>query len=253
MTGCDARRKLLEVCIDSVESAEAAAQGGADRIEACSDLAGGGLSPTPELFEAVRRRTALPARAMVRPRAGDFLYSDAEKEIMLCEARRWAASDADGIVCGALLADGSIDCGFLREAVRATPGKGHTLHRAFDLCADPEAALEQAIELGFDTILTSGQQATCAKGAALLAKLRTLARGRIAILGGAGIDAAAIPAIHAAAGIVQFHMSGKKTVQSGMAFRREGVPMGLPGMSEYERQATDAAKVAAAAEALRRL
>ena len=238
---------MLEVCVDSAESAVAAAEGGAGRLELCSALVIGGLSPSPALFRAVRRRTRVPVRAMVRPRFGDFLYTPAEKEIMLEETGSWKAEGAEGVVTGALLPDGRLDAAFLDEFACASAGMRRTLHRAFDLCSDPFAALEDAIALGFDTILTSGQQASCAKGAALLAELVRRAAGRIEILAGAGIDASAIRQLRASTGCTSFHMSGKTVLPSGMAFRREGVPMGLPGLDEYSVWRTDAARVRAAA------
>ena len=241
---------MLEVCVDSPESAVAAEEGGAERIELCSALAVGGLSPSPALFEAVRRRVRLPVRAMVRPRFGDFLYTPAEKEVMLAEAGAWKSAGAEGVVTGALLPDGSLDLEFLAAFADATRGLRRTLHRAFDLCADPFAALEDAVSLGFDTILTSGQQASCVKGAALLAELVRRAAGRIEILAGAGIDAAAISELRASTGCTSFHMSGKAVIPSGMSFRREGVPMGLPGLDEYSIWRTDASRVRDAAKAL---
>ena len=243
--------KLLEVCIDSVESAQAAANGGADRIELCSALVIGGLSPSMALYRAVRAAApGVAIRAMVRPRFGDFLYTAAEKSVMLDEARAWAAAGADGMVCGALDRDGALDRAFLKEMVAATPGMGHTLHRAFDVSADARKSLEDAVECGFDTILTSGQRANCAAGAELLGELVRQAAGRIAILAGAGIGAGVIPGIAARTGVRQFHLSAKTVLRSGMAFRREGVPMGLPGFSEYEKWQTDEAKVRSARLAL---
>lgn len=242
---------MLEVCIDSVESALAAAEGGADRLELCSALIIGGLSPSPALHEAIRRRgVALPVRAMVRPRFGDFLYTDAEKEVMLAETRAWAKAGVDGVVTGALAADGSLDVDFLKAFVRESPALGHTLHRAFDLCADPFAALETAIEVGFDTILTSGQQASAEQGAELLRQLQARARGRITILAGAGVSAAVIPALRTKTGCTAFHLSAKTTLASGMTFRRAGVPMGLPGFDEYSLWRTDPERVRAARQAL---
>lgn len=242
---------MLEVCIDSVESALAAAAGGAERLELCSALIIGGLSPTPALYAAIRSRgVATPVRAMVRPRFGDFLYTDAEKEVMLAETRAWRETGVDGVVTGALMPDGSLDADFLRDFIQASPGLGHTLHRAFDLCADPFASLETAIGLGFDTILTSGQQSAALKGADLLRRLREQARGRIAILVGAGVSADVIPAIHAQTGCTDFHLSAKTTLASEMVFRREGVPMGLPGFDEYSLWRTDADRVRAARVAL---
>lgn len=242
---------LLEVCIDSVASGRAAQAGGADRIELCSALIIGGLSPSPALYTALRQAgVTVPVRAMVRPRFGDFLYSDDEKEIMLAETRAWRAAGVDGVVTGALTADGALDADFLRAFIDASPGLGHTLHRAFDLTADPFAALETAIDLGFDTILTSGQQDAACKGAALLAELHRRAAGRIEILVGAGVNADAITTLRPATGCTSFHLSAKKTLASGMVYRREGVPMGLPGFDEFSLWQTDADRVRAAKEAL---
>ena len=241
---------MLEVCVDSVESAVAACEGGADRLELCAALVIGGLSPTPALYEAVRRRVDLPVRAMVRPRFDDFLYTDAEKEVMLTETCTWRALGVEGVVTGALTPEGRLDMPFLREFIAASDGLRRTFHRAFDLCADPFAALEDAIALGFDTILTSGQQSSCRKGAELIAELHRRAAGRIEILVGAGVDASAVKDLAPVTGCTAFHMSGKVTLESGMVFRREGVPMGLPGLDEYSIWRTDAARVCAAREVM---
>ena len=237
---------MLEVCIDSVESAVAAKEGGAERLELCAALVIGGISPTPALCDAVRRRVDLPIRAMVRPRFGDFLYTDAEKEIMLAETRTWRTLGVEGIVTGALLPDGGLDKEFLNALISEAQGLRRTLHRAFDLCVNPFEALEDAIALGFDTILTSGQQSSCRKGAALIGELRKRAAGRIEILIGAGVDADAVRELAPVTGCRSFHMSGKVVLQSGMKFRREGVPMGLPGLDEYSIWCTDAERVRAA-------
>ena len=205
---------MLEVCVDSVESAIAAEEGGAERLELCSSLVIGGVSPTPALYEAVHRRVSLPVRAMVRPRFGDFLYTDA------------------------------------REFATASEGMRLTLHRAFDGCSDPFEALEEAIALGFHTILTSGQKSSCRLGAALIGELRRRAAGRIEILVGAGVDAAAISELLPVTGCSSFHMSGKVTLESGMKFRREGVPMGIPGMDEFSVWRTDAGRIRAAKKVL---
>ncbi len=241
---------MLEACVDSVESAVAAQQGGAERLELCSALIIGGISPTPALFEAVRCRVDIPVRAMVRPRFGDFLYTPAEKEVMIEETHTWRKRGAEGAVVGALLPDGSLDLPFLREFVDASKGMRRTLHRAFDLCKDPFAALEEVIELGFDTILTSGQQSSCRKGAQLIGELRSRAAGRIEILVGAGVDADAIREMRPSTGCGSFHLSGKVTLDSGMEFRRDGVPMGLPGFNEYSIWRTDPDRIRAARAAL---
>lgn len=239
---------MLEVCVDSVESAVAAKEGGAERLELCAALVIGGLSPTPALYEAVKKRVDTPVRAMVRPRFGDFLYTPAEKEVMLTETRAWRDAGVEGVVTGALLADGRLDAQFLAEFMDASQGMKRTLHRAFDLCADPFAALEEAVALGFNTILTSGQKANCRAGAELIGELHRRAAGRIEILVGAGVDAAAIRDLRKSTGCTSYHMSGKVTLSSGMEFRREGVPMGLPGLDEYSIWRTDASRIRAAKE-----
>ena len=237
---------MLEVCVDSVESAVAAEEGGAERLELCAALVIGGISPTPALYEAVKKRVDTPVRAMVRPRFGDFLYTPAEKEVMLAETRAWKDAGVEGVVTGALLADGRLDAQFLAEFMEASRGMKRTLHRAFDLCVDPFAALEEAVALGFDTILTSGQKANCRAGAKLIGELHRRATGRIEILVGAGVDAAAIRDLRESTGCTSYHMSGKVTLSSGMEFRREGVPMGLPGLDEYSIWRTDASRIRAA-------
>ena len=239
---------MLEVCVDSVESAVAAKEGGAERLELCAALVIGGISPTPALYEAVKKRVDTPVRAMVRPRFGDFLYTPAEKEVMLAETRAWRDAGVEGVVTGALLADGRLDAQFLAEFMEASQGMKRTLHRAFDLCADPFAALEEAVVLGFNTILTSGQKANCRAGAELIGELHRRAAGRIEILVGAGVDAAAIRDLRKSTGCTSYHMSGKVTLSSGMEFRREGVPMGLPGLDEYSIWRTDASRIRAAKE-----
>lgn len=243
---------MIEICVDSVESAIAAEKGGADRLELCSALVIGGLSSTRAMYETIRERgVRLPIRAMVRPRFGDFLYTDAEKDVMLAEARAWARTDVQGVVAGALTADGRLDREFLRRFIDATPFMRHTLHRAFDLTADSFAALETAIELGFDTILTSGQSPVAPEGVGLIRELNARAAGRITIMAGAGVNASVIPSMKALTGCEAYHLSGKSTLMSGMVFRREGVPMGLPGMDEFVVWRTDERRVRDAVAAAR--
>lgn len=225
---------LLEICVDSVESAQAAVAGGADRLELCGNLLIGGTSPSPFLIEAVKKLD-IPVRVLLRPRFGDFLYTSSEKEILLKEVEMCRSMGVDGVVLGALQADGTLDVPFLTSLVQAAGSMGKTLHRAFDVCADAQQGLETAVALGFDTILTSGQAATAADGLETLAQLQKQAQGRITLLAGSGVSADNIALIRDRTGITSFHMSGKHTVDGGMRFRREGVPMGLPFASEYQR------------------
>jgi len=245
--------KILEVCVDSVESAIAAAQGGADRLELCGNLVIGGTTPTPALFRAVRAATELPVHVMIRPRCGDFLYAEEELRIMEEDLRMFRSLGAQGAVFGALTADGNLDLAAMERLCRAADGMSVTLHRAFDVCRDPFRSLEDAVSLGIRTILTSGQKETCTEGIALLKELHSAAADRIEIMAGAGLTDKGIPALHAQAGITAFHMSGKKRVPSAMVYRNPDVHMGLPGLPEYELEICDEDKIRAAADALRLL
>ncbi len=243
------RFPFLEVCVDSMESVRAAVRGGADRLELCANLIIGGTTPSSALIrEAAKLGT--PVNVLIRPRFGDFLFTEDEKREQLEQIARLKALGASGAVVGALHADGTLDERFLRACRAAAQGLHLTLHRAFDVCADADAALETAIEIGFDTILTSGQKATAIEGADMLAHLVQKAAGRIAIMPGSGVGAGNIVRLREATGASAFHLSAKKRVPSGMAFRREGVPMGLPMISEFERFETDAQAVLAARRAL---
>ena len=241
---------VLEVCVDSVESAVSAARGGATRLELCANLVIGGTSPDEDMFRMVRERVDIPVRVLLRPRFGDFLYSDDEFELLRRQVRRFAALGADGVVIGVLRPDGTLDEARMAELIALAGGCGVTLHRAFDVCRDPFEALEAAGRLGVDTILTSGQQAACAQGAGLLRELVGRSGGRPQILVGAGVSADVIRTLQPATGANAFHLSAKRTEDSRMAFRREGVPMGLPGISEFEVWRCDEDAVRRARQAL---
>lgn len=246
---------VLEVCADSLESALAARAGGATRLELCANLVIGGTTPSLALLRAVKGETGLPVHALLRPRFGDFLYTDREFSLLLEEGEALLDQGADALVCGCLTPQGDLDLPRMERLVSLSHSRGRrfTLHRAFDLCRDPFAALETCKALGVDTILTSGQAASCLEGAALLGELAQAA-APVELLVGAGVDAAAIRALRQACPLfTSFHMSGKTVVESGMAYRKEGVPMGLPGLSEFEIWRTDEHKVRAAWEELNRL
>lgn len=226
---------LLEVCVDSYESAIRAARGGADRLELCGCLQVGGISPSPWLIRQVVEAVDVPVNVLLRPRFGDFCFTEAEKEVLLREAEFCAENGAAGIVIGALTPEGDLDTAHLRRCLSLASGLKNTLHRCFDVCRDPFAALEQARELGFSTILTSGQQKTAPEGAALLAELQQKA-GAVRLMAGSGVGPGNIRAIFDATGITAYHFSGKQSEPGPMVFRREGVPMGLPMASEFDRQ-----------------
>ncbi len=238
-------RTLLECCVDSVESAVIAAENGADRLELCANLVIGGTSPSPSLITEIRKRTDIPIRVLLRPRFGDFLYTEAEFAVLLREVRLFRELGANGIVCGCLLPDGRLDAARLHELIAAAEGLPFTLHRAFDLCADPFEALQTAQELGVDTILTSGQQENCVLGKELLCALAEKA-GPVQILVGAGVNAAVIADFVKTTPLRAFHLSGKELLQSKMRFRRPGVPMGIPGMDEFTVWRTNPEAIASA-------
>lgn len=243
---------MLECCVDSVESAVEAEKGGADRLELCAALMIGGISPGIALFEQVRERCALPVRVLLRPRFGDFLYSRYEFNILRREVEIFREKGADGIVIGCLMQDGNLDMEQMRELTGAAGNMKITLHRAFDVCADPERAYEQAGELGIDTVLTSGQKSSCLAGMPLLKKLSGIQQktGGPKIMAGAGVTPDVIRQFLAETDITQYHMSAKKTIDSAMRYRKDGVPMGLPMMDEYSLIRTDGQVVAEARKAL---
>ena len=241
---------LLEACVDSVESACIATQNGAGRLELCANLVIGGTTPSLALFEEVRKRCDNKINVLIRPRFGDFCYSKEEFTVMKREIMQFEKAGADGVVIGILKPDGSLDCDRMRECIGLAENMKITLHRAFDVCRDPYEALEQAVRLEADTILTSGQEADACRGAECIAALKKQARGRITIMAGSGVSAENIEEIYQRTGVSVFHMSGKKVLNSAMTYRRENVPMGLSFLSEFEIWQTDGEKIAAAVRTL---
>jgi len=233
--------KVLEVCVDSLISARAAIAGGADRLELCSALAVGGLTPYEALLRQIKEESAIPVRCLMRPRAGDFLYTPEELELLRLQILQLKDAGADGFVIGCLTADGKLDQKAMRPLVDACGGHGITLHRCIDVSWDLEQTYRDAAELGIDTVLTSGGASNSREGAEMIGKLLALrdAINGPEVLIGAGVTASVIEAFrreYPNAGA--FHMSGKTEVESGMRFRREGVPMGLPGLDEWHIQLT---------------
>ncbi|MDR1771907.1 MAG: copper homeostasis protein CutC [Hungatella sp.] len=225
---------ILEVCVDSVESAKAAVQGGADRLELCANLVIGGTTPGVSQFKQIRKACDVPINVLIRPRYGDFLYTDHEFQMISEDAQMFRDLGADGIVVGFLKPDGDLDMERLK-VLREKAGTGNmTLHRAFDVCRDPYRSLKEAMEAGADTILTSGQQNTCMEGKKLLGELIEQAAGRIDILVGSGVNVDAIASLMDEIDARCFHMSGKTIVDSGMTYRKENVNMGIPGIGEYD-------------------
>ena len=223
--------KLLEVCVDSLASARAAKQGGADRLEFCSALAVGGLTPYADLLRQIKAELNLPVRCLMRPRAGDFLYTRDELELLCRQIETLRSAGADGFVIGALTPEGALDLPAMRMLLDACGGAPVTLHRCIDVSRDLCATYRAAAALGIDTVLTSGGAGSCRKGISQLAALLRL---------------------RDEPGARAFHASCKTLLESGMTFRCEGVPMGLPGLDEWHIQQTDADAVCAAKAAVMR-
>lgn len=244
---------ILEVCVDSLASAREAIRGGADRIELCSALAIGGLTAYGELLGQIRKESNIPIRCMLRPRDGDFLYTKEEISLMADQARYLAACGADGFVFGCLDAEGNLDKDAMKPLLEATGGFPVTLHRCIDVSRDPCRTYLDAMELGFDTVLTSGAAASCTKGMQTIGKLLQLRdqyNGPEVLIGG-GVNADVISAFRQMYPRSRaFHMSGKRDLESGMRFRREDVPMGIPGLDEWHIRQTDARNILAAKAAL---
>lgn len=235
----------LEVCVEEAAGVRAAVQGGGDRMELCAGLSVGGLTPSPALIR-LAASVPVPTLMLCRPREGDFRYDSEEAALVAADIADAAEAGLEGVVIGATDASGGLDTPLLAQWVaharRAGDRRGRpvslTLHRAFDLCPDPAAALEQAVSLGFDRILTSGGSPRAIDGAATLAGLVKQAAGRIIILAGGGVDANSLPTLRAA-GVTEFHASCRRpTGDAGEAERRFGFQAG-------PRLRTDADTVAA--------
>lgn len=234
---------MLEVCIDEPAGLEAAVAGGADRIELCAALSVGGLTP-PAALVRLAAQAPVPVHLLARPRDGDFRYTEVEAAMIADDIALAAEAGLAGVVIGASAADRTLDAPLLARLVahardagtkRGTP-LSLTLHRAFDLCPDLPAALNVAVELGFERVLTSGGEPRAIDALPMLAELHRRASGRITILPGSGIDAATLPSI-LATGVIEAHASCRSPAgDAGEVERRFGFQTG-------PRLRTDAAKV----------
>lgn len=235
---------ILEICCGDIDSVISAREGGADRVELCSALEAGGLTPSAGLMlQAVKQKGAMLVNVLIRPREGDFVYTPEEVEIMIEDIATACRCGADGVVIGALNEEGSVDTATCRRLIEAAGDMTVTFHRAFDVCSNPRQALEQIIELGCDTLLTSGCACSAMTGAKFIRQLTVQSDGRIAILAGAGVNPDNASELLDIAGVNQLHASARSLRESGMKFRNEKVSMGNPYSDEYSRMVTDANKV----------
>lgn len=226
-------KRILEVCAGSVESVAAARNGGAARVELCSALEIGGITPSVGLITEARHIEGIALNVLIRPRGGDFLYNESEVATMEQDIVAARQCGADGVVIGALTADGDVDVQVCNRLIKAAEGMSITFHRAFDMCRNPFLALEDIISLGCHRILTSGQAASAYAGITLIKQLVEAAQGRISIMPGCGVNAANATSILNSTGCYEIHASARTSVESRMQYRHNGVSMGSSDNDEY--------------------
>lgn len=226
---------LIEVCVDSVASAAAAERGGAQRIELCSDLLEGGITPSLGLLQAVRAAITLPMHVIIRPRGGDFCYSEEEFDIMRRDIEIAKRAGADGVVLGILLPSGRVDISRTRQLTELARPMSVTFHRAFDMSADLQNSLDDLCQTGANRLLTSGGEPDCLQGTPAMAKLVQSARRRIHIMAGGGINAGNVAQILQRTGVSEIHVGLATAVPSPMLVRNARVSLGKAHGREYQR------------------
>lgn len=230
---------ILEACVNSTMSAIEAQKGSADRIELCENLLEGGTTPSAGSIRIARKHLKIPIMVMIRPRGGDFLYSDTEYDIMKEDIVMAKELGADGVVLGILNPDATVDVNRCRELIKLAHPMQVTFHRAFDMTSDPFKALDDLIMLKVDRVLTSGQKENAHEGAKLIADLIRYADGRICIMPGGGLNEENLRQVIKTTGATDFHVYLPYKINSKMIYRNSGVFMGDPGNPEYELEITD--------------
>ena len=226
----------LEICTGDPEGVLAAIEGGADRVELCSGLAEGGLTPSAAMIRFSSKR--IPTNVLIRPRAGDFIYSEEELNVMESDIRMAVDSGAAGIVVGALTLDGNVDMDACRRLIKNASSLDNTFHRAFDMTSDPFRALEDIISLGFKRILTSGQANSALEGAQLIAELKKRAAGRIIIMAGAGVTPDNAAELLSASNADEIHASARSRILSSSS-PAGSATMGSADAADGSRMGTD--------------
>lgn len=235
---------IFEICANSVESCIAAEKGGAHRVELCAGIPEGGTTPSYGMIRNARESISIALNVIIRPRGGDFLYSEAELREMVYDIEKAKELGADGLVFGCLDPEGNVDIEAMKRLMKAAGDTPVTFHRAFDHCRDPFKALEDIISLGCVRILTSGCRPTAHEGAGTLAELVKRAGDRIIIMPGCGIRENNIAETARLSGAREFHFSAREPVESGMIFRNPEVAMGSED-DPYGTVATTERKVSA--------
>jgi len=230
----------LEICVDSIESAINAQIAGADRVELCANLTEGGTTPGFGTICVTRNNLTIGLHVLIRPRGADFLYSDPEYDIMRRDIDACGECGVDGIVLGILEAGGAIDIERTAKLIEFARPMSVTFHRAFDMCNDPFRGLEDVIAAGAHRLLTSGQSDNADKGAKLISQLIGIAGKRIIIMPGSGINDSNIAGIAKITGAGEFHLSGRKVIDSEMIFRRQNISIGgHSDIPEFSRKIAD--------------
>ncbi len=233
----------IEACIGTLQSGIEAEKGGANRVELCDNLAEGGTTPSAALIQMTKERLKIPAAVMIRPRHGDFLYSDLEFEIMKKDIEFCKTVGVEAVVFGLLTPDGQIDCQRTMRLVESAGNMQVCFHRAVDLSRDYFEAIEQIINCGCTRILTSGGANKAVEGFENIRKAQELYGNKIEIMVGSGINAENVSKFHSV-GIRNFHLSGKVQIDSLMTYRKEGVSMGaISAEEEYKITQTDYRKI----------
>lgn len=235
----------IEICANSVASCLEAQKGGAYRVELCAGIPEGGTTPSYGEIAVARELLNIKLNIIIRPRGGDFLYSDVEHKTMLHDIEMAKKLGVDGVVIGCLKADGTIDMERNRELIAAAEGMSVTFHRAFDMCKNPFESLEQIIALGCDTLLTSGQQPTAIEGISLLSQLVEKAGDRIIIMPGSGVNEDNIAILADQTKAKEFHFSAREPIDSKMEYRNPDLKMGgaVVEIDEFVNNVTAAEKV----------
>ena len=223
----------LEICVDSLESAKAAEVGGAQRIELCSALSEGGITPSSGLIEAVCESLHIPVYVMIRPRAGDFFYSPDEFALMQRDIIAAGKLGATGVVLGVLFKNGEVDVERTRELIDLSRPLKVTFHRAIDWAPSIEHALEQVIAAGADRILTSGGKQTALQGAETIANMVATAGDRVAVMVCGHVRSENIAAIENKTKASEFHASLRRKIQSPVTYENQGLSLGEPNVDEF--------------------
>ncbi len=242
-------KRILEICAGDIDSVYAAARGGADRVELCCALSEGGLTPSLGMIEEAMSVPELKVNVLIRPRSGDFVYSEPELRVMLRNIETCKQLGVNGVVFGALTPTGDIDMEACRRMAEGAKGLHMTFHRAFDMCRDPRKAVRDIMQLGFDRILTSGQEVSAMAGLALIRDLQK-EFPNITFIAAGGVIPSNVTEIVAATGVREIHASAKTTVESAMTYRKKGVSMGSPDADEFSHTRTSEKTVKALAKAL---